>query len=185
MRVSQRCALAGDSWPTRPIGVSPTGSKPMTPSTLRSRARSGLAIQRGRHAHGHDDARAASTQRTLAQRRTFAGAEGKAGAGDLFQVALEQRRHVAEPQREEQHDVVGPLQRRLRRQQRIGQRAVLPVVLAAQQREFEPGHRDALHPMSGGLRGLGVGILQRMTEMVGGGVGVALDQQDLTGGHGR
>ena len=64
-------------------------------------------------------------------------AEREAGPRHLLEEALQQRRHVAQPERKEQHQVLRPGDVVLRRLQRRRQRAVLPLLLAAQQREVE------------------------------------------------
>ena len=94
------------------------------------------AIDQRRHAHRHHDAgRAAAEQFATLAAGTRRG-ECEARAGDLLEEALEQRRHVAEPQREEHDDVLRPGDRLLCFDKRRRGGLAIPVNLRAQQRKF-------------------------------------------------
>jgi hypothetical protein len=65
-----------------------------------------------------------------------------------------------------------------------GQSAVLPFVLAAQQRKIELRHLGAAHLVARVFSTSGIGLRQGMAQVLGAGVGVPLDQQQFFGGHG-
>jgi hypothetical protein len=73
-----------------------------------------------------------------------------------LQKCLEQRRHVAEPEREKDHHMLRPGDVVLRRLQRVGQRLHVPGVGAAQHREIERTHIDAPHRVTGRLSAVGL-----------------------------
>jgi hypothetical protein len=80
------------------------------------------------------------------------------GASHLLQKSLEQRRHVAEPEREKDHHMLRPGDVVLRRLQRGRQLLRVPGVGAAQHREIERTHLDAPHRVTGRLGAVGVGL---------------------------
>ena len=90
------------------------------------------AIERRRHPHGHDHARRAAGQPLFPQRIVAFTHESETRAGHLLKKSLEQCRHAPEPEWKEKHQVLGPLDGRLRIYQIGRHRAVFPFVLAVQ-----------------------------------------------------
>jgi len=142
-----------------------------------------VAVHQRRHAHRHHQARRAPLQQLGLERVLGVAREREARPGHLLEKALQQRRHAAEPQRKEEHEVIRPLDRLLRRCQRAGHRLVRPGLLAAQQREVELRDVDLAHRVAGNARRAAVGVRERMAEVATGRIGVALDQQHAGGGH--
>ena len=60
---------------------------------------------------------------------------------------------------------------------------MFPGLLAAQQREVEPGDIGPAHLVTGRLCAFGVGLGQGMAQVWGHGVRVALDQEDALASH--
>jgi hypothetical protein len=100
------------------------------------------------------------------------------GTQHLFQERLDEGRHVAEPEREEQHQVLAPADGLLCRRQRGGEGSGFPLLLAAQQRDLQNRQVDQAHLMTLGLSALAVVIGQGMTQVRLAGIGVSLQDQD-------
>lgn len=95
----------------------------------------------------------------------------------MFEEAFQQGRHVAEPEREEEHQVLAPGDVLLRLAQALGQGFLFPGLLAAQQRKLEAGDIDGAHFMSAFPRAVPIGIGERVTQVRSMDVGVTLDQE--------
>jgi hypothetical protein len=102
----------------------------------------------------------------------------KAGARHLLQKPLEHGRHVAEPERKEQHQVLRPGDVVLGRLQRRGQGTVVPLVLTSEQREIELGHIHLAQFVTGVPCTLRIGVGQRVEKASGARLRVSIDEQD-------
>ena len=127
----------------------------------------------------------AARQALLAEAAVAVVVEGEARARHLLQEALQQRRHVAQPQREEHHQVLRPFDALLCRQQAGGQRALFPFGGAAQQREIELRHIDAPDIVLAFGSAIGIGLRQRMAQVTTLRIGMTLDDENAFAAHAK
>ena len=117
-------------------------------------------------------------EQTLAEAALPGARESRPRPHHLLQEGLEQRRHGAEPEREDEDEVLGPGNRLGRLPQGFGKRAVLELPAAAEQRKVQPGDVETAHRVPGRLGAAGIGIGQRPAEARRVGIWVADDDQD-------
>jgi hypothetical protein len=98
-------------------------------------------------------------------------ADREAGPRDLLEEGLDQRRHVAEPERKDQYEVVCPGDVLLHRRERGGNGAGVPLLLAAQERKVELRHLDPTHVVHRRPRAGLVAIAQGMAEVIAAAIG--------------
>jgi hypothetical protein len=141
------------------------------------------AIDERRHAHRHDDPRRSALEQLGARAALAADADREPRPRDLLEEAFEKRRHVAEPEREDQHQVLGPGDVLLRLGENRRQRAGVPVALAAQEREVQPCNVEQANLARRCRRGATVAVGQGVAEALAGRIGMALDDEDARGCH--
>ena len=124
------------------------------------------AVEQRRHSHRHDDARRASAAATSRRPSRGGSPTAKPGPRDLLEESLDQRRHVAEPERKDQDQVVGPGDVALRRGERRGQGAGVPLLLASQEREVEPRDVDPAHLVACRAGTAAVAVSERVAEVI-------------------
>ena len=96
----------------------------------------------------------------------------------LLEKALQHGRHVAEPERVEDDEVLRPLHCLLRLRNRCGRRRRLPFLRAAQQRQLEASNIDDARFVPGLARRALVGAGERVHEMPARRIGMALQNGD-------
>lgn len=134
-------------------------------------------VRQGRHPHGDHQAGAASAQQSRPQGVARRRVDRETGARDLLQETLQHRRHVAEPERVDEDQVLRPGNRLLRGHD--GRRCrTLPFFLAGQQRQVQQRRRDDLDDVAGAARALEIGALKRMAQVLVRAVGMPLHDQD-------
>ena len=122
--------------------------------------------------------RGAALEQLARHARASGLADGEARPQSLLEKALEERRHVAQPEREEDHQVLAPGDRLLRCADRRHGLPILPFVGAAQQRETEPPHIDRVELVARVVRVSRVGVAERVAEVAAARIGMALDDSD-------
>ena len=90
---------------------------------------------------------------------------------------------ATQPQRKEQHQMLGPQNVGLHTHQCRRNRAVVPFRLTAQDRKIQLRHIHPPNGMSSIDRTGGIGVFQGVAEMPGIRIGVALDDENASGGH--
>ena len=130
-----------------------------------------------------DDARRLPREQFLRHPAGFLIFEGKARPQKLFEKSFQQRRHRSQPERIDDHQMIGPGHHLLRARDRLRRPALLKLFFGPQERELERRHLDPHHVMSAVLGSLRILIGERMAEMPRRRVGMALNDGDVPG-HG-
>ena len=99
----------------------------------------------------------------------------------LLKEGFEQGGHRPVPEGKENHEVVRPPDGLLRLLNRLRRRSGLEVFLAPQEWKVERSHVDPFAGMAGLFRAAGIGIRQRMPEVVRPRVWMSLNDRDPSG----